>query len=208
MEYNEKQSAIICVAERLFSAKGFDGTSVRDIAQEAGVNVAMISYYFGSKEKLMEAVFVQRGLSIRLKIENLLQDHQLSSLDKIFLLIDDYVEKVMTRQHFHRIMMREQLADRKTPVRGFISELKRRNLESVQKLIQEGQKNGEFKKNIDVPLMVMTMAGIVNQMFLSQRFYRELNNMEGLSDEEYQKHIRKKLRTHLKKIFKTSLTYA
>ncbi len=47
-------------AEKLFAVNGFDGTSVRDIAQEAGVNVAMISYYFGSKEKLMEAVFEQK----------------------------------------------------------------------------------------------------------------------------------------------------
>ena len=57
MEYNDKQIAIINTAEKLFALNGFDGTSVRDIAHEAGVNLAMISYYFGSKEKLMEAVF-------------------------------------------------------------------------------------------------------------------------------------------------------
>jgi AcrR family transcriptional regulator len=47
IEFTEKQLAIITTAERLFSIKGFEGTSVRDIAQEAGINVAMISYYFG-----------------------------------------------------------------------------------------------------------------------------------------------------------------
>ncbi len=51
MEYNEKQLQILEVAEKLFAANGFDGTSIRDIASEAEVNIAMISYYFGSKEK-------------------------------------------------------------------------------------------------------------------------------------------------------------
>jgi len=64
MNYSEKQLQIIGTAERLFSTKGFDGTSVRDIADEAGVNIAMISYYFGSKEKLMEALFERRSSDI------------------------------------------------------------------------------------------------------------------------------------------------
>ena len=45
-------------AETLFAAKGFNGTSVLDISETAGVNLAMISYYFGSKKKLFEAMFV------------------------------------------------------------------------------------------------------------------------------------------------------
>ena len=38
----------------LFGQKGFDGTSVREIAAGADVNLAMINYYFGSKEKFDE----------------------------------------------------------------------------------------------------------------------------------------------------------
>ena len=52
----DKREHILTVAEELFGEKGFDGTSVRDIAQRAGVNLAMISYYFGSKEKLLESL--------------------------------------------------------------------------------------------------------------------------------------------------------
>ena len=47
---SEKQLHILLVAEELFALHGFDGTSVRDIAEKAGVNLAMISYYFQSKE--------------------------------------------------------------------------------------------------------------------------------------------------------------
>ncbi len=206
MEYSEKQLAIINSAEKLFAVTGFAGTSVRDIAQEAGVNVAMISYYFGSKEKLMEAVFEQRTNKIRMKVENLIQNNELTNLQKVNILIEDYVDKFIDQQEFHKIMIREQLIDKDTAIAGFIHELKKRNLASIKKLIQDGQKSGEFKKNIDIVLMMTTMVGTVSQLITSQRFYREINNMEHLDEMEFQKHMRKKLSAHLKHLFKVILT--
>ncbi|MBY0517960.1 MAG: TetR/AcrR family transcriptional regulator [Bacteriovoracaceae bacterium] len=43
---------ILTAARELFSIKGFDGASVRDIASSAGVNIAAVNYHFTSKEKL------------------------------------------------------------------------------------------------------------------------------------------------------------
>lgn len=206
MEYNEKQLAIINTAEKLFSVNGFEGTSVRDIAQEAGVNLAMISYYFGSKEKLMEAVFEQRTSTIRIKVENLLQNEKVTPLEKVNTLIDDYIDKYMHQQEFHRIMMREMLIGKNTPIAAAILEVKKRNLGLIKKLIHEGQKSGVFKKNIDIVLMMTTLVGTVSHMITSQRFYKEMNNLEHMPEVEFQKHIRKKLSTHLKHLFKATLT--
>ena len=72
MEYNEKQVQIMETAETLFAEKGFNGTSVRDIAEKAQVNLAMISYYFGSKEKLFEALFMYRAEATKVKIETII----------------------------------------------------------------------------------------------------------------------------------------
>jgi AcrR family transcriptional regulator len=46
----DKKDHILDVAERVFSELGFDGASTRTISGEAGVNMAMLNYYFGSKE--------------------------------------------------------------------------------------------------------------------------------------------------------------
>jgi len=207
VEYSEKQLAIISTAEKLFALNGFDGTSVRDIAQEAGVNVAMISYYFGSKEKLMEAVFEQRTVNIRIKVENLLQNDQMTQLQKVNVLIEDYVDKFIHQQEFHKIMMREQLKEKDTVIAGLIHELKKRNLASIKKLIHDGQKSGEFKKNIDIVLMMTTMVGTVSQMITTQNFYRQCHNLEELSEPEFQKLMKKRLSAHLKNLFKVMLTY-
>jgi len=50
---------LLHAALRLFSEKGFAKTSIRDIAQAAGANVAAISYYFGDKAGLYRAVFTE-----------------------------------------------------------------------------------------------------------------------------------------------------
>jgi AcrR family transcriptional regulator len=44
------------VAKKLFAQHGLDGTSTRDISKEAGLNISLISYYFGGKEGLYRAV--------------------------------------------------------------------------------------------------------------------------------------------------------
>ena len=59
-KFTEKQIHILNVAEKLIAKKGFEGTSVRDISTSANINVAMISYYFGSKEKMMSYLYRYR----------------------------------------------------------------------------------------------------------------------------------------------------
>jgi AcrR family transcriptional regulator len=206
MEYNEKQVQIMETAEILFAEKGFNGTSVRDIAEKADVNLAMVSYYFGSKDKLLEALFSYRGEHLKLKLENIIEDKKLNSLEKINMLIDHYIDKVMSQQCFSRIMAREQVLNHTGITAELIFQMKKRNQELITRLIHQGQKKGEFKKNIDIPLMMVTMIGTGNNMVATQHYYRQVNNLQSMSEEEFQKHIKKKLSQHLKKIFKAILT--
>lgn len=52
---------ILNVAEEAFAAGGYAGTSLREIAERADVNSALVQYYFGSKEGLFGAIFLRRG---------------------------------------------------------------------------------------------------------------------------------------------------
>lgn len=47
---------IVDVATKLFAKNGFDGTSTREICKQAGVNISLISYYFGGKEGLYKNI--------------------------------------------------------------------------------------------------------------------------------------------------------
>lgn len=53
----ETEEKIIASAEKLFYQKGKAGTSMQDIADDAGINRTLLNYYFRSKDQLFEAVF-------------------------------------------------------------------------------------------------------------------------------------------------------
>lgn len=57
---SDTRERILDATERLFMAHGYEGTSMRQITGEAGVNLAAVNYHFGSKESLMQEVFRRR----------------------------------------------------------------------------------------------------------------------------------------------------
>jgi AcrR family transcriptional regulator len=207
MEYNDKQIQILDVAEQLFAEQGFEGASVRDIAKDADVNVAMISYYFGSKEKLLEAVFIRRASEIKLQIESMIQNEMLSPMEKIEHLVDTYIERLVNRQNFHKLMVREQMLKKESPICNQIMDIKKRNQEMIRSIIKDGQSKGVFKNDIDIPLMMVTMIGTANQLITTQHIYRELNNLQDMPEDVFQKNLKTKLSQHIKTLFKATLTY-
>jgi AcrR family transcriptional regulator len=207
MSYNEKQLQIIATAESLFASRGFEGTSVRDIAEAAGINIAMISYYFGSKEKLMEALFDQRTGHVRMRVESLLKDDSLNPFEKLNLLIDEHINKAIDLQLFYKIMVTEQLINKNSTITGAVSELKKRNISVVSELVEDGRKKGFFKDGIDVVMMMYTLIGTVSQTVMNQAFYREYYQQTETPDAEFKTFLKEKLSTHLKQVFKSILSH-
>ena len=206
MDFTDKQIQIIETAETLFAERGFDGTSVRDIADEAGVNVAMISYYFGSKEKLMEALFELRVGSVKSRVESLLKDEKLGPLEKVNMLIDEHIDRIMQKQCFHKIMVGVQVTNKNPAILKAANNVKIRNAEVVTELIKDGQKKGVFKKKIDVVLMMNTMIGTVSQTMMSLQYYREFNKQQDMTDGEFEVILKRRLSIHIKTLFKAILT--
>jgi len=205
--YSAKQLQLLDTAELLFSQKGFEGTSVRDIAEAAGINTAMISYYFGSKEKLMEAIFERRSMNIKEKVDLLMKDDRLDPFQKIFSLLDDYIDKIMLRKKFHRIMLCEQVINQNPIIVEMMAKMKNRHSTSINELIRLGQKKGLFKKNVDIPMMMNTLVGTVTHMLVNLEFYKSFHDLGSLSEEEFERILRKKLSVHIKIIFKAILTH-
>lgn len=205
--FSDKQIGIIISTERLFAEKGYEGTSVRDIAQDAGVNVAMISYYFGSKEKLLEAIYAYRISLSKVQLETLLQDKELTPTQKIERLIDNYVEKILRNPHFHRINLHSKQALEMKAIAGMIYQNKLQNLELIKKIVQDGQRKKEFVKGVDISMLMVTLLGTTQFMIGNLPFYQLLNKIEDYQEEEVHNHLKKKLTHHLKQVFKSLLTH-
>ena len=123
-------------------------------------------------------------------------------------MIDIFLSKVFDQSNFHKIIVREQMMNNKDGIiTSLIQESKKRNQAKIRELVQDGQKKGVFKKNIDISLMMITLVGTTNQFLTTQHYYKELNNLQDMPDDEFQKYMRKKISLHLKTMFKAILTY-
>ncbi|PJJ07268.1 TetR family transcriptional regulator [Flavobacterium sp. 1] len=203
-DFNEKQIQILHVAERLFAEKGFDGTSIRDIAKEAKINVAMVSYYFGSKEQLLEAIIMNRAAGIKLQID-ILTLEDLDPLQKIHKLIELYIDKINSNRGIYKIMHFEFSSSQRVINLKAFTDLKKGNLKSLETIIQDGQDKGIFRKDIVVPLLTTTILGTYFHFHLNRPFYQTLLDLD--TEEKYNTYIKTTLTMHIQQTIKALLTY-
>jgi len=200
----DKRAHILTVAEQLFADNGFDGTSVRDIAQLANVNLAMISYYFGSKEKLLEALIEDRaGYTLGI-LEELNKNQTLTPWDKIDRLVEFYVEKIMNNYRFHCILSQQYNQTRSTEIKELIINIKSRNLEEIKKVIVDGQKKKMFRK-VDIELTMASVLGTLTQVVNAKTLYSRLMKIDETDDATYRKKMWARLKTHLKQMLRAHL---
>ncbi|SFW13072.1 transcriptional regulator, TetR family [Sinomicrobium oceani] len=203
MELNEKQIGILKVAEKLFAENGYDGTSVRHIAREAGVNVAMISYYFGSKEKLLEALLFNRFSGFRKEMEKVIaaSDDFPTKIEAIVALL---IRRVHTNRHAYRVVNFEfSNALRQVSFENYVKQ-KRENYNMIEKLIRSGQREGVFSDNVNITLIVPTILGTYFHFINNERFFRALHGFdETITTDDY---VYTVLTTHIQQTVKALLT--
>ena len=86
------EEKILLSASKVFTEKGFAGTRTRDIAEKAGINLALLNYYFRSKEKLFEQVMKIKVVLLFGKILPILINEKTSLEEKIDLASEKYFE--------------------------------------------------------------------------------------------------------------------
>ena len=164
---SDKKSHIINIAIELFSKNGFEGTSMRDLSSAAGVNIAMINYYFGSKEKLFEAIVEGRSEKSRKELEELAQDSSLTAMQKMDRIIEMQVSRVLEKRHFHKVLQNEVMLNKRPELNIAIGNIFKKNSIILRGIVSEGIESGEFNK-VDDGLVVSTIVGTINHVFLSR----------------------------------------
>lgn len=112
MKVNPSKQKVIDAASLLFFQNGFHGTSVRDIAERASVNVSLISYYFKSKQGLLEyAVTQYYEAYLEIMEETLEQTESVTPLDKLKNLISIIIHYKQSNHQFTCFVHRELSLD-------------------------------------------------------------------------------------------------
>ena len=203
MEVNDKKIHILKIAEKLFAEKGFDGTSIRTIAKEADINIAMVSYYFGSKEKLLEGILFFRSSDFKIEFENILATSKpyFEKLDEIIALI---IQRIHRNRHIYKIVNFEYSNNKRGLNFDCYNNQKKENATLVKKFINNGQEAGFFSKGINISLISATIIGTYFHIYYNKKYY--MNNFDLLDDIQVDDFIKTTLIPHIQQTIKALLT--
>ena len=101
------EERIKAAARKVFHQKGFAGTRTRDIAEEAGINHAMLNYYFRSKEKLFEMVMMETMAQFFKGVNLMLNDESTFLDEKIDLIVSNYVDLLLKEPELPTFILNE-----------------------------------------------------------------------------------------------------
>jgi len=99
-------------ARQIFILKGMEGARMQEIADEAGINKALLHYYFRSKEKLFEAVFRDIFSKFFTKFRITLTSMS-STTEKVIEFVDNYIDLIQTNPYVPQFIINELNRDPK-----------------------------------------------------------------------------------------------
>lgn len=91
----DRKAAILLAAEKLFAQQGYDVVSLRQIADAAGVPLALVGYYYGQKHELFEAVFAHWQGTIEERLAGLRQALAAPPRERLARLIEAFTQPVL-----------------------------------------------------------------------------------------------------------------
>ncbi len=150
----------------LFADYGFDKVSIRQLAKAAGVNSALISYYFGSKQGLYQAV-INKQVSGLMAFTAKTRQAELDPVAVLRLYAATMLELHTKNPYFIRLCYREFI----TPS-VILDDFSQNHLKFVfltlSAALRQGINSGQFRPDLDVNGAVLLLAGMVNFYFFSQ----------------------------------------
>lgn len=201
----DKKDHILDVAEKVFSELGFDGASTRTISGEAGVNMAMLNYYFGSKEGLFLAVFNRKITSFQNLLQNLGNDGSMTAWDKIKKYIEMYVERVVNNNCFQKMLYQEMAMQRRGDLANNISEILMKNVSEIHKILRDGIDNGEFNKDIDMEMVIATIYGTKNFIINAPQLTSAMLGYDIQNEKLLEEKLKPRIDTYMKALLKAYL---
>jgi len=171
----DKKEYILDIAENVFAEFGYEGTSTRFLASQAGVNMAMLNYYFGSKDGLLKAVMERRISTMRQYLQEI-KDKPISAADKLLRAFEVYINRITENKNFHRLIHREISLNQRAELVESISDNIFKNLSILREILLEGIADGSFRK-VDVEMTVTSIPGLMYFLLNSREVSARLFNI-------------------------------
>jgi TetR/AcrR family transcriptional regulator len=183
------QNQLLASGQKLFAAKGFDGTTVRELSEVAGVNQSLVSYHFGGKEGLYRAVINRFGQMRLSTAQRLLKAPD--SFEEVKLRLKMFIEEILS---FHlsepeltQIIHKE--CENAAPLAPDIfRQTFLKVFETLVEFLSDAQKRGMLREDFD-PMIVSnlffgSMMHLIHRDSISKKYFQCT-----IADETYRQRV-------------------
>jgi len=202
---NRTKVHIMRAAIELFSIQGFGSTSIREIAEKANVNSALISYHFKNKQGILERIMIEyfEGLFRRFDSSREGQTEEvIDYFDELMRLVKTVIGFQCEHQAVTRIIQRELSVDSmlvREVMSTYIAKLKSVFAALFEKGIQEGQ----FQEDLNQEMKLIHILSSIFFPYFNPQIVREVFYVDPMSEEyieEYIDYLSKIWSYHFKKV--------
>lgn len=170
-------------ARKLFTQKGFAATRTRDIAEEAGINLALLNYYFRSKQKLFDLIMMENFKQFLGGMSANFTDEQLTMEERIGKVVNAYIDFLTDFPDLPLFILNE--------IKGNPSKIAAKIHEEVGparslffKQLAEGRNSGKLA--LDPFHFVANLVGLTVFPFVGRPLLQRVTNV---NDEQFQAYM-------------------
>lgn len=160
----ENREKIMRAARSLFSERGFEGVSIREIASAASVNIAMVSYYFGGKEGLYFECISEFAKSKEVSVKKSLKPMKNAEDFKRNLkaVVEDKMNTFTEDLEAHKIIMRELQSRREPEFQKKIMKQLVPVFDLIKGLFEDAKKLNLLKKEMQPEHLALMLMGTMS----------------------------------------------
>jgi len=135
------EEKIVTAARKVFTKKGLSGARMQDIADEAGINKALLHYYFRSKEKLFEKIFEEASTKMFTKITEFIDSKEMNLFEKIEKMVENQIVMSMENPFLPAFVVNEFHQNAESSICQTIGQkmtVSKKLIEQIQEAVNQG----------------------------------------------------------------------
>jgi TetR/AcrR family transcriptional regulator len=171
------EEKILAAARKVFLEKGMAGARMQDIADEAGINKALLHYYFRSKDKLFETIFAETSSRFIPRLNQIL-DSDLPLIEKINMFCEAYISQMQQNPYIVLFIMNEANKHPESFLHRMWGGEKKPHIKKLVKQIEAEMKQGNIKKVNPMHLLI-NMMSLCAFPFIAKPIWQYLYEMDN-----------------------------
>ncbi|BBN83663.1 TetR family transcriptional regulator [Pseudoalteromonas sp. A25] len=174
----QARAALIQAARHKFTKKPYDKVSIRELSDAAGVNSALIKYYFGNKLGLYKAMILEVTGQVMSNIKTHLAGNEFASISDVF---RSFTKVMALSPEFPLLMLKEVILNQGVCREFFLEQIGSSHLKVIDGVYLYFASKGLIKENVDPVLFRLSLMGLL----IYPWYMRELMfKMEGVEYDE------------------------